>query len=124
MARKFDLAGRTSLESALIDMYADQLGDLFDAQNQQSAEQQNDVLFGKTWPTNLQFFETRLSKNGNGLLVGWSVSWADIYLAQITEFMGDQKERILANFPLVKALDSRIRNNPRIADWLNRRPKN
>nr|AIT99308.1 glutathione S-transferase sigma 7 [Brachionus koreanus] len=121
LANEFGLYGRNNLENAVIDMYGAQLGDLFDAFSTSFNSNTTLSFFTEVWPRNFQFFEDRLNKNGNGFLVGKRLSWADIYLSQMTDFI-QNKDEFLNKFPLVKALDKKVRSIPKIADWIKRRP--
>jgi glutathione S-transferase len=121
LSRQFGFDGDSEIEEALIDMYGEQLGDLFDAvAGRNMSQEETDKLLR----TNINFFETRLSKNGNGFLVGSKLSWADIYLSQMTEFLGAEKEALLKDFPLVRKLDEHVRELPGVAQWIATRPSN
>nr|AYN44502.1 glutathione S-transferase S7 [Brachionus rotundiformis] len=122
LARKSGLNGMNSIETALIDMYGAQMGDLFDALGNAFNSNQTENFYKQVWPRNFQFFEDRLAKNGNGFLVGRRLSWADIYLSQFTDFLGDGREEMLKQFPLIKALDEKVRSIPGIANWIQKRP--
>jgi glutathione S-transferase len=110
------------VEQLYIDMYGAQLLDLFNTYLALEAGNSTDELYNQVWPTNLEYFEKQLAKNGNGYLVGSEMSWADLYLCQMTDFLFDKKDQILSKFPNVKQLDLNIRSLPRIADWIKRRP--
>ncbi|CAF1015143.1 unnamed protein product, partial [Brachionus calyciflorus] len=75
LASQFGLDGRNSLENSLIDMYGAQMGDLFNAYSAAINNNQSEIFFNTTWPQNLKFFDDRLTKNGNGFLVGRRLSW-------------------------------------------------
>ncbi|CAF0841660.1 unnamed protein product [Brachionus calyciflorus] len=120
LADQFDLNGEDEIESALINMYGNQLGDLFDATIGRNL---TDSELNRIVTTNLNFFEDRLIKNGSGYLVGNKLSWADIYLSQMTEFLGDYKTKYLSNYPKVKRLDDSVRSLPGVADWIEKRPQ-
>lgn len=107
------------METAMIDMYAEQLSDLFD-----ECANTNDVsALNETWARNLKFFERQLATNRNGFLVGSSLSWADIYLAQMVEFIDEHIRReLMVKFPHVRIQTSKVREIPLIADWIRRRP--
>nr|QUF59403.1 glutathione S-transferase GSTS6/7-1 [Brachionus angularis] len=122
LARQFDLNGKNPTETALIDMYGSQVADLFNSINTMFMNNASQALMDENWNKNLKFFEKRLELNGNGYLVGYSLSWADLYLSQITDFLFNRKSQFLSNYPRIKALDDRVRSLPRIADWLRRRP--
>nr|QUF59406.1 glutathione S-transferase GSTS6/7-4 [Brachionus angularis] len=122
LARQLNLNGRNPTETTLIDMYGSQVADLFNSINAIIIINQTQASFHEAWNKNLKFFEKRLEINGNGYLVGNSLSWADLYLSQMTDFLFNRKSELLSNYPRIKALDDRVRSFSRIADWLRRRP--
>jgi hypothetical protein len=130
LANRFGLEGSDETESAMINMYAHQMGDLFNRiaevvieTNSQRQLELEERLFNQTWPANLDFFERQLRKNSYfGFLIGCSLSWADIYLAQIVELLNERKDTMLLNYPLVRALETRVRTMPRVAEWIANRP--
>lgn len=96
----------------------------FDAYNTALMANKTDSLLTTTWPAQMAIFEKRLVDTNTGFLSGESLSWADIFLSQITDFLYDKKDALLANYPNVKALDARVRTIPRIAKWISSRPAN
>lgn len=126
MADRFDLSGSTVTEEAFANMYGEQLGDLFDAKaaiipnNQTSL----DNWYNQVVPKNFNYFEKRLEVTGSGFLAGESETWADIFLSQMTDFLSDKKDKILAKYPNVRALDNRVRSYPKIAAYLKTRIDN
>lgn len=130
MARKFGLAGKSDLEAAEIEMYGDQLADvfaeivaLFFEQDETRKKALETKFATETIPHNMKLFNDRLGKTGSGYFAKSGLSWADLYLFVILDNLGDKKDAVLANFKNVKALDENIRANPRIAAWLAKRPK-
>nr|QUF59408.1 glutathione S-transferase GSTS6/7-6 [Brachionus angularis] len=120
LAQSFDLNGRNPTETALIDMYGSQMGELHNnISNHASSNLTGEFI--QTWNKNLGFFERRLEKNRYGYLVGSKLSWADLYLSQLTEFLKDEKTRILERYPRVKQLDLKVRSSPRISEWIKKR---
>jgi glutathione S-transferase len=73
-------------------------------------------------PNSLKNFEQRLTQNGSGYLVGSSLTYADLYLVALLEWLGDKKETALGYFPHVHKLDQTVRAHPSIAAWLAKRP--
>ena len=59
-------------------------------------------------PNNLKLFEARLAKTNSGFLLESGLSWADLYLYAVLEWLGDRKAELLSHFPLVKALDEKF----------------
>ena len=111
-------------------MYGDQISDLLAElyklrfENDPAKKMElSRKLFEETLPNFLKIFENIIIMNHSGFLVTSGLTWADLFLVNIFDFLGDKKAAILANFPRVKALDENVRAVPRIADWLAKRPK-
>jgi glutathione S-transferase len=109
--------------------YADQVSDLFTEfikrlhePDQAKKDEMQKKLNEEFVPNTLKVFESRLTKNNNGFLVGNGLTWAEIYLFVVLDWCSD-REKALENFPLVKALDNRIKTTPKIAEWLAKRPQ-
>ena len=78
-------------------------------------------LAAEVWPVYLKTFEERLGTN-NGWLVGGCMTWADLYLAVVLEWIGPQEDAILAQFVKCDALSKRVKSIPQIAEWIKKRP--
>ena len=102
-------------------MYGEQISDLFN-EFASLTDASDHARFNETWSRNLNYFEKRIVENKSGFLVGSSLSWADIYLAQMVEFMDIRQDEILSYFPYVRRLTTKVRDIPLIADWIRRRP--
>ncbi len=130
LAKKFHMAGSDERDQAEVDMYVDQINDLFnemmkclyekdEAKKLELIKQfENEIV-----PTNLKLFETRIEKNGTGYLGFSGLSYADIFLYHLLELMEDRREQALNAFPLVKKMHQSIHLNPRIAAWQGNRPR-
>lgn len=130
MGRQLGLSGQTELERALVHMYGELAGDLFDDVNSPSFEtnrairdQEIDKLINEVWPNYLSLFETRLIQNGrNGHLVGNRITWADLYLSHTLSYLFRRRHEVLMRYPNVAFLDVIVRNNEIISRWIARRP--
>ena len=129
IARKFNLAGKGEQEQAEVDMYADQVTDLLNEMvkayketDEARKKEMEEKVKTEIMPNNLKMFEARLAKTGSGLLAASGLTFADMYLANVLEWLGDKKEAVLAHFPLVKQLCQLVITNPGIAAWLAKRP--
>lgn len=80
-------------------------------------------LSNEVIPNNMKLFETKLTTTNTGYLIGNGLTWVDLYLVNILEWLGQNKEAVLNNFPNLKAFEQKIRSLPRIAEWLSKRPK-
>ena len=75
----------------------------------------------EVWPNNLKIFEAKLAKN-NGWLVGNGMTWADMYFVSVLDWLREKKDEVLAPFPHCKKLSENVNSNPKIAEWIKKRP--
>ena len=129
MARRLNLAGSGDREQAEVDMYADQVQDLFNEMGKvyrETDETRKKELEAKlkseTVPQQLAIFETRVSKTGSGFLASSGLTYADLFLSIVLAFLGENKNALLAHFPHLKKLDESVTSHPRIAAWIAKRP--
>ncbi|VDP05095.1 unnamed protein product [Heligmosomoides polygyrus] len=105
LARKFGLAGKTAFDEALVDSMADQIKDFI---------------------TEIRpFAKVALGFEKGDLvryLVGDSLTWADLYLAEFAE-MEKKVPTLYEGFPEVKAHSDKVRSTPALKKWLATRPQ-
>ncbi|XP_076414031.1 glutathione S-transferase A6 isoform X1 [Peromyscus maniculatus bairdii] len=121
---KYNLYGKDMKERALIDMYSEGLADLnemfilypFDPPGVKEAN----IALMKEKATNRYFpaFEKVLKSHGQDYLVGNKLSKADIHLVEMIYNMEELDANIIANFPLLQALKTRISDMPTIKKFL------
>ena len=126
LAKRFNLAGESEQEKAEVDMYADQLLDLFNEmmraffekdetrKQELQARLQNELI-----PNNLKLFEAKLAKTNTGFLVGSKLTWVDLFLNTVCDWIGENP--VLSNFPLIKSLTQKINSMPNIAKYISTR---
>lgn len=124
IASKYNLYGRDIKEKALIDMYAEGIADLGEMimmlplcpPDQKDAK----ISLAKEKTTNryLPAFEKVLKSHGQDYLVGNRLSRADIQLVELLYYVEELDPSLLANFPLLKALKTRISNLPTVKKFL------
>nr|QUF59401.1 glutathione S-transferase GSTS4-2 [Brachionus angularis] len=128
LGRKFKLAGKSLEEQAIVEMYGDQVTDVMNEfaktvtekdENKKKQIMQN--VQNEVMPNNLKLFEARIAESRSGYLVPSGLTWADLYLFNLLEMLGDKKDQVLQMFPNIKKLDENIRANPRIAAYLAKR---
>lgn len=132
LARKFGLAGRSTLEEAQADMVVDTILDagkdavkVMMATPETKAEAQAECSI--SCDAVLAKVEDLLVKNngGDGYFVGGSLTWADIAVYNIIEFCNahtGEEEDTWSKFPKLNALKARIEAEPKIATYLLERP--
>uniref|UniRef100_A0A452QTT8 glutathione transferase n=1 Tax=Ursus americanus TaxID=9643 RepID=A0A452QTT8_URSAM len=109
MAPKYDLCGRDLKERAL---YV-----------HRSMADLNEMIIialikERTTDRYLPVFEKVLKSHGQDYLVGNTLSRADIHLVELLYYVEEIDPSLLANFPLVKALKTRISNLPTVKKFL------
>ena len=70
----------------------------------------------------MKIFEAKLNQTNSGYLVASGLTWADLFLFNILEWLGDKKAAALEHFPALKKHNEAIGNHPRIAKWIETRP--
>lgn len=153
MARKFGIAGRNELEQAEMEMYThyiflilvrnrfltilkiqkrygDQITDMQSEIVKAFCEKDEfkriDLvrnLIAQKLPRHFIIFETKLNESQSGYFSESGLTWVDLYLFHVLEKLGAKKTEAFENFETLKAHDKRIRELPKIAEWLAKRPK-
>ena len=124
IAAKYNLYGKDLKERALIDMYTEGMADLNEMimslilcpPNEKDAK----IALIKERTTTRYFpaFEKVLKSHGQDYLVGNKLSRADIFLVEVFCYVDEIDTSLLANFPLLKGLKTRISNLPNVKKYL------
>ncbi|XP_062952866.1 glutathione S-transferase A1-like [Cynocephalus volans] len=124
IATKYNLNGKDMKERALIEMYAEGVADLnemimllpFCPPDQKDTK----IALTKDKTTNRYFsaFEKVLKSHGQDYLVGNRLSRADIHLVELLYCVEELDPSLISNFPLLKALKTRISNLPTVKKFL------
>lgn len=133
LARKFDLVGKTDLEQARSDMIVDCFGDvskpmmkiMMESDEAKKAELKKKFL-EEELPKSLAAVEKLLegNKGGDGFFVGDAVTWADLALLDASDWLSMiGADSQIDNYPKLKALREKLSKSPKIAAWLEKRPK-
>ena len=128
MARKFGFAGKSEEESVIIDMYADQLGDLsnelakyFKEKCGEKKKPIEEKIVKEIMPVQLKFFDDRLAKSGSGYIVPSGLTWVDLLLYVLYDWI-PQNDKCFENFKHLKEHRTKVDSIPQIAKWLKIRP--
>jgi len=133
LARKFNLAGKTELDQAKADMLVDCFDDsakpimmFFMEKDEAKKAEAKKKFVEEQLPASLALLEALLVANNGGdkFFVGTEVTWADIAFMNFVQWtaMGGAVNP-LTKFPKLTALDDRVKKIPKIAAWLEKRPK-
>lgn len=124
IATKYNLYGKDMKERALIDMYAEGVADLGEMimhlplcppeQKDAKMTQIKESITNRYLPA----FEKVLKGHGQDYLVGNKLSRADIHLVELLYYVEELDPSLLANFPLLKALKTRVSNLPAMKKFL------
>ncbi|XP_036772274.2 glutathione S-transferase A1 [Manis pentadactyla] len=124
IATKHNLYGKDIKERAFIDMYAEGIADLNEMimllpicpPDQRDAKIA--LIKEKTTNRYLPVFENVLKSHGQDYLVGNRLSKADVHLVELLYYVEELDPSLLAGFPLLKALKSRVSNLPTVKRFL------
>jgi len=133
LANKFGFAGKTELDKLQAEMIVDCIVDMtnpMDAIYHEEDEKKRDEMIKKYAEGNLKTHMANLQKlleannGGNGFFVGDSITWADLaWLGVINWIYFLKFGPLVESFPKLAALRGRVEANPRIAEWIRKRPK-
>ncbi|XP_076432913.1 glutathione S-transferase alpha-1-like isoform X1 [Peromyscus maniculatus bairdii] len=124
IATKYDLYGKDMKERALIDMYTEGIIDLIYMIWQQikcppdQKEAKISMIKDRTKNRYLPAFEKVLKSHGQDYLVGNRLTRVDIHLLELLLYIEELDSSLLAPFPLLKALKSRLSSLPNVKKFL------
>lgn len=124
IAAKYNLYGRDIKERALIDMYTEGMADLTEMILHvplcPPGEKDAKISLIKEKTTNRYFpaFEKVLKSHGQDYLVGNRLSKADILLVELLYSVEELDPSLLAKFPLLKGLRTRVSSLPTVKKFL------
>ncbi|WKX93327.1 hypothetical protein Q1695_010963 [Nippostrongylus brasiliensis] len=132
VARQFGYAGKDAFDEALVDALVDQWKDFlndtrpyFPVKVGIKEGDLNAIIKEKVLPARDKFFTiiTKiLAENKSGFLVGESVTWVDLLVAEMVVQYADLPD-FYNGFPEVKAHSERVRSIPALKKWIEIRPE-
>nr|UOU03292.1 glutathione S-transferase sigma 3-1 [Brachionus rubens] len=129
LSRKFGLAGKGDEEQALVEMYGDQMSDLVNEMSKSMRESDEnkkkeflDKFQTETLPFHMKLYDSRIAESKSGFLFPSGMTWADLYLFGILDFLSEAKEQIFQIFPFIKVMEEKVRNHSKMAAYLAKRP--
>lgn len=132
LAREFGLNGKTAWEEAQVNSLADQFKDYFTEARpyfvvkmgfaQGDAEALFKDVFLPAFTKNFTFFTNFLKASGSGFLVGNSLTFIDLALAQHSADLLAANADALKDFPEIKAHSEKIQSIPALKKWIEVRP--
>jgi glutathione S-transferase len=133
VARRLKLAGKTDLDEARVDMIIDciedtvkpMMGFFHESDEKRKADLKKKFL-DEQLPVSLAGLEKILNENkgGAGYFVGDSLTWADLCISVLASWlaMAGGCDEFAKHAKLV-ALKDRVEKEPKIAEWIAKRPK-
>ncbi|CAO2634249.1 Glutathione S-transferase A1 [Lemmus lemmus] len=124
IATKYNLYGKDAKERALIDMYTEGIFDLTEMIRHlvvcppDQREAKVSLVKDKTKNRYLPALENVLKSHGQDYLVGNRLTRVDIHLLEVLLYVEELDPSLLAPFPLLKALKSRISSLPNVKKFL------
>jgi len=134
LARKYNLAGKTELDQAQADMIVDCMEDsikpilgFFMEKDEAKKAEAKKKYADEQLPGYLTHLEAILKANhgGDKFFVGSERTWADLAFINFVQWTIGMAgvTNPLANFPKLAALNERVTKLPKIAAWIEKRPK-
>ncbi|GMR38232.1 hypothetical protein PMAYCL1PPCAC_08427, partial [Pristionchus mayeri] len=133
LARKFGYAGKSLYEQSLVDSIADQYADFYPplspyrntllGLDNQDLEK---LLLADLRPQRDEFFGYLvrfLRQSGSGFLVGQSVTFADLLIAEHVTTFKSIDPHYVREWPEIEQHWAKIRAIPNLAKWISERPK-
>lgn len=129
LANRFNLAGEDEFQRVNADMAYEEMIELWDflyriyrKPNGEEKTQELETAFSTRVPEILKFIQNILEANrdGNGYIAGKSLTYADLYLINLYDWLSTNKHNLLEKFPLLKEHEAKIRNLPKVAEHLNK----
>jgi len=131
LAKKYNLAGGDDITQVKCDVVVDTLSDLRQAYYNifsQPKEHQAEAMkkfFAEDAPKHLGNIEKLIGMYGsNGHSVGNSITWADLFIQDVTHTLHVKDAHVLDKFPHVAKVKQTVESHPKIAAWLKARPEN
>ncbi|XP_031222845.1 glutathione S-transferase alpha-5 [Mastomys coucha] len=124
IASKYNLYGKDMKERAIIDMYTEGVADLeimvLYYPHMPSGEKEASLATIKDRARNRYFpaYEKVLKSHGQDYLVGNRLSRADVSLVELLYHVEELDPGVVDNFPLLKALRTRVSNLPTVKKFL------
>ena len=132
LAKRFNLAGKTDVEQAQVDVVVDTIQDLFHAflpiireQDETKKKELIAKFVGEDLEKHLKNLETlgKLYSNGGQFFVGNSLTWADLMCHEFGQKLFTYDANCLNNFPWLQANRAAVEQQPKISEYLKNRPK-
>uniref|UniRef100_A0A8R1ERI2 glutathione transferase n=1 Tax=Caenorhabditis japonica TaxID=281687 RepID=A0A8R1ERI2_CAEJA len=132
LAKQFGLAGKTSIEETEVDALADQFKDyskdihpyfsVLIGLGTGDLDQLRADVFVPNFKRHFAIFEKVLAASSSGFLVGDSLSWVDLLLAQHVQCVLEKDLAVIEEFGKVLAHRKKVQNLERIKQWIAKRP--
>uniref|UniRef100_A0A8R1DKL7 glutathione transferase n=1 Tax=Caenorhabditis japonica TaxID=281687 RepID=A0A8R1DKL7_CAEJA len=132
LARQFQLNGKTAWEEAQVNSIADQFKDYLNEIRSYFVVKmgygQGDVdalfkdVFLPAFKKNYTFFSNFLKASGSGYLVGDSLTFVDLLVAQHSADLLSANANALDAFPEFKTHQEKVHSDPKLKKWLETRP--
>lgn len=88
--------------------------------NEKRKKELEEKFKSETLLDNLEIFNEKIAKSGSGFLASSGLSWADLHLMNVLEWLG---EPAFAYFRSIREMYAKVRAQPNAAAWLAQRPK-
>lgn len=124
------IAGVGREEQAEVESYGDLISDLYNEIVKIKFEKDENLkskltnrLYDEIIPKYLQILDEILKRSTTEYLCNSGITWPDLFLYCTLEWLDEKRDFLVDKYPYVKSLEAKIRENPKIAEWIINRPK-
>ena len=130
LGEKFGMAGCNDFQNAVLDSIIDVMDDLgqkiFPAisGSEESKAKAKEVLLKEAIPKYFGILEKRINSNGaaEGWIFGNKLTYVDLHIYYTFDFLVQVDSTLSDNYPALKKLSDAVKAQPRIAEWIKKRP--
>jgi len=131
LAKEFQLAGKGHFGQAKVDAVVDTINEAFRKfssvylePNEAKKKELMKNFFVEDSPKYLQYLETLRKSYGNGgpFFVENNLTWADLSLHVLSDYLLEANRDCLNNFPWLKQNRAEVEKQPKIGEYLKTRP--
>ncbi|CAF3598878.1 unnamed protein product [Rotaria socialis] len=132
LAKQFQLAGKDNFEQAKVDAVVDTINDAITKflpsrleQDEAKKQELMNKFFADELPAHLQQLEVlgKLYGNGGAFFVGNQLTWADLYLFEMTNNLLQANGNCLDKHAWLKQNRAEVEKQPKIAEYIKNRPQ-
>lgn len=99
------------------------MGSFMWEKDEEKKKELQDKFMSETLPSTLKVFDDKIGKSNTGFVAASGFTWVDLFIMNTLERLGNDRDKALESYKHLKAHYEKVRQIPRIMEWLNKRPR-